>query len=58
MDLVETLLMLSNQVQVSEEMLILMTMKGGPPISKVSQLVLPLLTLPPPPTFLVHCNIG
>ena len=41
MDLVETLLMLFNQVQVSEEMLILMMMKGGPPISKVSQLVLP-----------------
>lgn len=57
-DLVETLLMLFNQVQISEETLILMMMKGGPMISKVSQLVLPLSTLPPPPTFSVHCNIG
>lgn len=58
MDRVETSLMLFNQAHISEGMSILMKMKGGPTISEVSQLILPLSTLLPPPTFLVHCNIG
>ena len=58
MDRVETSPMLFNQAQVSEGMSILMKMKGGPTILEVSQLILPLSTLLPQPTFLVHCNIG